>query len=373
MEEVVNILIWAAMIQGFLLGLLYILSKKHESRANKILGLFLWAFVLEGFTIVPFGNLGSYSTHGYFTLPEVKLLFPLLFMHYVFEKLGCTEGYIRFLKVHYVAVLAPLLITLLNVVLFALSNQSIYDLLSFSLIEKAFMTMQYYAFALTVIGIFLTVYETRKYMRYVQSTYTDMNMLQIRWLWQLIFGIMPIAILWGIELYTIAMYGHGSSERVSMLWMMIVVFIYFISYKAFLHKNLFENVSLAPEIAGDQDYEIEKIPDAQDEQLGSQLSSLMNTHQYYLRQDLTIYDLSKEVDISPRIISETVNGIFHKNFSEWVNTFRVEDAKEKLKDPSFHHLSIEGIGFESGFKSRSAMYASFKKLAGVNPGHFRNE
>jgi methylphosphotriester-DNA--protein-cysteine methyltransferase len=36
-----------------------------------------------------------------------------------------------------------------------------------------------------------------------------------------------------------------------------------------------------------------------------------------------------------------------------------------------NQLSIEGIGFDAGFKSRSAMYEAFKKKLGHSPGHFR--
>ena len=54
-----------------------------------------------------------------------------------------------------------------------------------------------------------------------------------------------------------------------------------------------------------------------------------------------------------------------------VNGFRVEAAIAKLQDPAFDQLSVEGIGLESGFQSRSAMYAAFKKQTGYSPGHFR--
>jgi AraC-like DNA-binding protein len=55
-----------------------------------------------------------------------------------------------------------------------------------------------------------------------------------------------------------------------------------------------------------------------------------------------------------------------------VNNYRVEEAKGVLENPENDHLSIEGIGFDAGFKSRSAMYSAFKKQTGHTPGHFRS-
>src|SRR5210317_1274111 len=108
MEQIFNTLIWAGILQGFLLAMLYIFSKKYSSLSNKLLGLFLLAFVFEAFTVIPLANIGGYSTNEYFTLPEVKLFFPILFLHYILEKIGQTKKYWLYLKIHYVLAFAIL-------------------------------------------------------------------------------------------------------------------------------------------------------------------------------------------------------------------------------------------------------------------------
>ena len=107
--------------------------------------------------------------------------------------------------------------------------------------------------------------------------------------------------------------------------------------------------------------------------MGLRLKAYVEAHKPYLRHNLTIYDLGREMHESPRWISACINRYFGQNFAEWINHFRVEEAMNKLQDPAFGHLSLEGIGSESGFKSRSAMYAAFKKETGRSPGHFRPE
>ena len=242
MENIINTLIWAAILQGLLLGLIYLLSKKYRSKSNRILGFLLLALVIEALTMAPFIAIGKYPIIGYFSLPEVKLLLPVLILHYVLEKIGRASAYHLFLKFHYVLVCPFISITLFNVYLFVFRDQHIYQLFDFQIIEGVFMTMQYYAFILTIGAIGISLYETRNYTQVVKNSYSDLDLLQIRWLWQFIFSIIPITILWGMELFRIAIGGRGPSVFVSLTWLLLIVFIYFLSYKAFQQKNLLERL-----------------------------------------------------------------------------------------------------------------------------------
>lgn len=70
MEQIVVTVIWAAVIQGILLGVLFICSRKYRSVANRLLGLFLIAFVFEAATaLLPFDFIGRYPLAGPFTRP----------------------------------------------------------------------------------------------------------------------------------------------------------------------------------------------------------------------------------------------------------------------------------------------------------------
>jgi len=371
MEKIVDTLLWAAILQGLLLGLLYIFSRKHSSLANKLLGFFLLAFVLEALTNVSVDKIGEYSVNGYFTLLEAKLLLPVLFLHYVLEKLGRASKYRSFLKIHYVFAFGFLSITFLNILLFLLKGKNIYQLFDFHDIEMVFMFMQYYAFFLTLAAIAISMREILKYTSLIKNTYSDMDMLQIRWLWYLIWGLVPIVLVWGLELIRIANGGTGSSTFSSLTWLLLIAFIYFISFRAYQQKNLFEDIVQRSEEKGKEDFSTKKSDPQEHLKLGKELTSYMKSSEIYLQNSLTLYELSRAINIPPRLISACINQNFRNNFAEWVNSFRVEAAMSKLKDPSFSHLSVEGIGLESGFTSRSAMYSAFKKQTGHSPGHFR--
>ena len=98
----------------------------------------------------------------------------------------------------------------------------------------------------------------------------------------------------------------------------------------------------------------------------------MEKQQFYLDEELTLHSFAKEINMSSRLISSCINKNMGHNFNEWVNNYRVEKALEIIKSDEKNMLSIEGIGSDSGFKSRSAMYAAFKKKLGHSPGFYRN-
>ena len=97
----------------------------------------------------------------------------------------------------------------------------------------------------------------------------------------------------------------------------------------------------------------------------------MKEEKLYLRNDLTIHDVSKFLETSSRKVSQCINEEFGTNFSEWVNIYRIDEVKKRLLESASKNLTIEAIGQESGFKSRSAMYLAFKKILGISPAKVR--
>ncbi|RTZ81689.1 MAG: AraC family transcriptional regulator, partial [SAR324 cluster bacterium] len=72
--------------------------------------------------------------------------------------------------------------------------------------------------------------------------------------------------------------------------------------------------------------------------------------------------------INRTYISQTINEKFNKNYSSFINEYRIKEAQKLLlKDTN---LTYEGIGFEVGFKSKSAFNSAFKTYTGVTPSIF---
>ena len=371
MNDLLIIIVWAAVFQGLFLGLLYIFSKEKNRLANKILGLFLLSFVLQACAdILPYDYIGNYPLNNYFVLPELKLAFPILFLNYISEKLGRTEQYKFFFRIHYFLVGLILSITVINVLLFLLNGTSIDKFFSPLEIENFFLGFQYYSYLVTVYVFVISIIETKRYKKVVQNEFTDIAMLEINWLWQFIFILLPVIVLWGIEIGRILLGGKGSSEIVTVLWGFIAVFIYFISYNAFKNPNLFENIpeTVMKEVGIESQKKSDNKVSPENKQ---KIITEMEMKTYYLNPDLTIHDFAKELQMSPRLISSFVNRYIGLNFNEWVNNYRVDNALKIMKSDEQNLFTIEGIGNDVGFKSRSAMYSAFKKKLGNSPGYYR--
>lgn len=88
----------------------------------------------------------------------------------------------------------------------------------------------------------------------------------------------------------------------------------------------------------------------------------------YQNPDLKSTLLSKETGLSVNQISEIINRVFKKNFNEWINDYRIVDAKRLITETD---LSIKEIYFEVGFNSKSAFNTAFKSRADETPSGFR--
>ena len=101
------------------------------------------------------------------------------------------------------------------------------------------------------------------------------------------------------------------------------------------------------------------------------LLDLMNTEKPYLDGDLTLQNLAKALAISPHHLSQTINEQLNQNFFDFINTYRIEEAKRLLLDSAKKHYSILAISEEVGFNSKSAFNTAFKKHVKMTPSEFR--
>ena len=92
----------------------------------------------------------------------------------------------------------------------------------------------------------------------------------------------------------------------------------------------------------------------------------------FLDPSLTIQELSKQVNIPVRDLSILINHHMNKHFFDFINEYRIEKAKEILKDASKNKVTVLEILYEVGFNSKSSFNTAFKKHTNQTPTEFRN-
>ncbi|UKB81285.1 helix-turn-helix domain-containing protein [Chryseobacterium sp. MEBOG07] len=101
------------------------------------------------------------------------------------------------------------------------------------------------------------------------------------------------------------------------------------------------------------------------------MKEFMIKNEPYLDSSLTIQDLAEQLNMPVKDLSALINLYMNKHFFDFINEYRIEKAKEILKNPLQKELTILEILYEVGFNSKSSFSTSFKKYTGTTPTDFR--
>jgi AraC-like DNA-binding protein len=118
-------------------------------------------------------------------------------------------------------------------------------------------------------------------------------------------------------------------------------------------------------------YEKSQLTPERSERYLNKLLQFMEAERPYVDGDLTIQKLAERLSIPASHLSQTINERLGKSFPDFINSYRVKEAKKKLLDPALKHLSVLGIAEEVGFNSKSSFNAVFKKHTDMTPSEFR--
>ena len=114
-------------------------------------------------------------------------------------------------------------------------------------------------------------------------------------------------------------------------------------------------------------YTISNLSNIDVDKVQNDLKLLMEQQQVFLQRDLSLTKLSDFLQISPHKLSEFLNQKKTQTFSDYVNSYRIKEAKKILLSSEYKVLTIEAIAHKVGFNSTATFYRSFKKQTGVSP------
>ena len=101
------------------------------------------------------------------------------------------------------------------------------------------------------------------------------------------------------------------------------------------------------------------------------LERLMIQKGLYRDSSLTVDRLAKRLKTNRTYLSEAINAHYNMNFSQWLNQWRIDEARKLLVSTDHQHYSIEGISQMVGFASISAFNSNFKRISGLTPSYYR--
>ena len=210
-----------------------------------------------------------------------------------------------------------------------------------------------------------------RYSSRLQDTNSNMEKVHLSWLRALVIGFLLVmvseAILVAAKIINI--YTNFSFS----LFVNIGLTGYYITF-ALVNLLVFTAVRYFG--AFEQVNEIKITKKVRDErffqpELALSVDDAIRGGQIYMDPDITLDKLAESLKILPRDLSSLINRHFGINFYEFINRYRIEEAKRMLTSEEYKATTITDIYLKVGFNSKSVFYTFFKKLEGMTPSQCR--
>ncbi|GAL86009.1 AraC family transcriptional regulator [Sporocytophaga myxococcoides] len=169
-----------------------------------------------------------------------------------------------------------------------------------------------------------------------------------------------------INLIAIILYMSFPEKEVSYIYVPVLYnFIYIlIVYKSFRYSPIFMPADSSKIFR----YSGSSLSKEQSHDCYLKVINLIREEKLYLQFELKLEDIANRLNLSTQYVSQAINQNENKNFFEFINSYRIEEAKKLLRERS--DLTIEAIAYDSGFGSKAAFNRTFKKTTGQTPSEF---
>jgi AraC-like DNA-binding protein len=406
-----NFIIVSAIVHAYVFAILFFMKKQISSR---ILGLYMLSFFVQSFL---FANFHIFKIHAltpyfYLLITSISLIdFPLIFLY---VKMISEVNY-KWSRVYLLHFFPALLIFILQFAAYFSLSPNLQELLYFPKevtyfepnLSKFFSV---YGISITILlgQVFVyTVLMIRKliiHKRNIEKYYSYKEHISLNWLLGfvilylsyylfevIIFTFRIIEVtevayfsMVSLHIFIIGIWGLKQREiygKVSIDNTIISKFPFLIKIKK-SETPMPEKIEQDSSDISNDDKEIENIdtdkrqtllsPKMRDD-LADKIRVMMEINKLFLNPELSLEELASELNVHKNYVSFVVNEVFNKNFYNFINSYRINEARKMLSDPEFNHLSIEGIAKSCGYKSRNVFYPLFKKETGQTPLEFKTK
>lgn len=219
----------------------------------------------------------------------------------------------------------------------------------------------------TVTCLFLII----RYRNLLKDTHSSLEKVHITWLISLVGGFLVVmlseTVLVGAKIMNL--FEHNGFSVFMTLGLtgnyLSFVLVNLLVFTAIRHFWIFEQV-----------VEVAPVRKAMDEcfvnpEMAVDVDNAIRGNKTYIDPDITLDTLAESLNIMPRDLSMLINRNFGVNFYEFINQYRIDEAKRMLISPEYKNTTITDIYQAVGFNSKSVFYTFFKKIEGITPSQFR--
>lgn len=385
-----NTLLLIGSYQSLIFSILLLAGGTRKGNCRLILGSFFMLLFLHHFTrfLLEVSLEHWYLYAEFITIPVALLLFPVFNMY-----VRCIVDKKRGLKrtlIHFIPSFLFFIIYAFEYGTMPLSDKFIYfkmnywEILTIGL--KSYKAALLASIALFAVIPFQALYYSTdalkqifKHRKAIKDQFASIENKKLTWI-LVTMGLFCGAAIFGIG--AIFWSGHFSDEVYFLIAVPVFTAIGIFGVyqnEIYINRTMIQiNEPLAVEIAKGPDgneinLKIEETEACEPQKAisASVIQEYFERSKPYLDPDLSINDVARALNTNKTYLSRMFNTLFGDNFYTFVNRYRINETKQKLRDVSSQSFSIEGIATLCGFRSQSAFYAAFKAFEGVTPSVYR--
>lgn len=208
----------------------------------------------------------------------------------------------------------------------------------------------------------LSLYALHQHKKHIKNTYSSIEKINLRWLFNLIIGL---SCIWVIVLLAEDIY----------IFTAVVLYVIFIGYFGIKQVGIFTNTLPAKEApsAANADaakYEKSMLADAQLEKIYKDLTELMQVKKRFQTTELTLAMVADELNVHPNTLSQVINRMTMQNFFDYINLLRVQEFQARVALPENHKYTLLALAYDCGFNSKTSFNRNFKKITGKSPSEY---
>ncbi|MEL7123150.1 MAG: helix-turn-helix transcriptional regulator, partial [Bacteroidota bacterium] len=144
------------------------------------------------------------------------------------------------------------------------------------------------------------------------------------------------------------------------VYVVMAVLTYWLGLNGYMKRN---------EVVSKINKSSEQLPHLQN--IAQQLDEAMLNQKLYLQADLNLNQLGAALQIKPYLITAALNKVKKQKFSDYINSWRIDEFKKLLQEPSYQHYSLLAIAHEVGFNSKASFNRIVKKMTGKSPSELK--
>ncbi|MEM7375023.1 MAG: helix-turn-helix domain-containing protein [Bacteroidota bacterium] len=364
-------------IQGFLVGI-FLFFKRSNYQANRFLALSIIISSIQFLLLIFWEDLSHNNFQLNLRFCAWFLAFPIPVLYFFYVKLISSESPKFHTKdlLHFLPTLmgilavSPIWTMSQEEKIRFMAEQSQTFVIQSKLLEMA------HGLVIIVYAI-LCLFILKDFKNRIRNEFSNLDKKQLSWLWILtaMVGLVGLAGVIGSSIGLVQACQNqeiNSLDRSSHFVTLAIVTIvfYWSSFQAITQPEIFTYTYPHPK---KEKYSHSKGVDGWQTLLISQLTTSMESDRLFLRSDLNLTELAEILGVSRQELSQVINEHFEKNFFDFINAYRLEEAKMLLLDPQYSKLTIRGISQEAGFKSKSTFYSLFKQHTGMTPTNYQKE